>query len=312
MSIKQNGGVFGRNPTFNDVTIEGQLTFDGDIDINSDLKVDGDLEVTGLSNLNGGLNVTGGSVGIGTIAPYRQVTVSGAPSTIGGDGTGVIAALVNDTTAYNASPTIGLSFWNKVTSGGAEFPSAVIQAGKSNATTGDYSGYLSFQTTDATATSNEVMRIDATGAATFSDNIIIGTSGKGIDFSATAGTGTSELLDDYEEGVWSPADNSGGGLSFTVTAAAYTKIGRAVFASFDITYPVTADTNYAGLTGLPFVSKNTGTVAIAVTNSSTLTYCATGSSDDVVIFLYDNTGGLIQNNTLSGKVIRATAIYYSA
>tara|TARA_R110000751_G_scaffold307422_1_gene428624 strand:- start:47 stop:748 length:702 start_codon:yes stop_codon:yes gene_type:complete len=47
MSIKQNGGVFGRNPTFNDVTIEGQLTFDGDIDINSDLKIDGDLEVTG-------------------------------------------------------------------------------------------------------------------------------------------------------------------------------------------------------------------------------------------------------------------------
>jgi|TARA_R110000744_G_scaffold380533_1_gene501836 hypothetical protein len=27
MTIKQNGGVFGRNPTFNDVTIEGQLTF---------------------------------------------------------------------------------------------------------------------------------------------------------------------------------------------------------------------------------------------------------------------------------------------
>ncbi len=47
MSIKQNGGVFGRNPTFNDVTIEGQLTFDGDIDINSDLKVDGDIETTG-------------------------------------------------------------------------------------------------------------------------------------------------------------------------------------------------------------------------------------------------------------------------
>ena len=49
MTIKQNGGVFGRNPTFNDVTIEGQLTFDGDIDINSDLKVDGDLDVIGTS-----------------------------------------------------------------------------------------------------------------------------------------------------------------------------------------------------------------------------------------------------------------------
>ena len=47
MTIKQYGGVFGRNPTFNDVTIEGQLTFDGDIDINSDLKVSGDIETTG-------------------------------------------------------------------------------------------------------------------------------------------------------------------------------------------------------------------------------------------------------------------------
>lgn len=30
-------------------------------------------------------------------------------------------------------------------------------------------------------------------------NLIIGTSGKGIDFSATPGTGTSELFDDYED-----------------------------------------------------------------------------------------------------------------
>ena len=51
MSIKQNGGVFGRNPTFNDVTIDGTLTFNGDIDIDSDLKVAGDLDVTGAANL---------------------------------------------------------------------------------------------------------------------------------------------------------------------------------------------------------------------------------------------------------------------
>ena len=48
MSIKQNGGVFGRNPTFNDVTIDGTLTFDGDIDINSDLKVNGEIEAQKL------------------------------------------------------------------------------------------------------------------------------------------------------------------------------------------------------------------------------------------------------------------------
>ena len=31
MSIKQNGGVFGRNPTFNDLTIEGDLILNGEI-----------------------------------------------------------------------------------------------------------------------------------------------------------------------------------------------------------------------------------------------------------------------------------------
>jgi hypothetical protein len=52
MTIKQQGGIFGRNPTFNDVTIEGELTFDGDIDVNSDLKVSGDLEVLGDITIN--------------------------------------------------------------------------------------------------------------------------------------------------------------------------------------------------------------------------------------------------------------------
>jgi len=31
MTIKQNGGVFGRNPTFNDVTIEGDLIINGEV-----------------------------------------------------------------------------------------------------------------------------------------------------------------------------------------------------------------------------------------------------------------------------------------
>jgi hypothetical protein len=62
MTIKNNGGIFGRNPTFNDVTIEGQLTFDGDIDVNSDLKVDGNLFVTGTGDFDGDLNVNAGSI----------------------------------------------------------------------------------------------------------------------------------------------------------------------------------------------------------------------------------------------------------
>jgi hypothetical protein len=60
-------------------------------------------------------------------------------------------------------------------------------------------------------------------------NLVIGTSGKGIDFSATPGTGTSELLADYEEGTWTP--NQGAGLvvvgAFS-SSGTYTKVGNVV------------------------------------------------------------------------------------
>lgn len=71
-----------------------------------------------------------------------------------------------------------------------------------------------------------------TGDQTLSTgNLIIGTAGKGIDFSAdpSAPGMTSELLDDYEEGTWTP--NQGSGLTVTGTfssAGFYTKIGRVV------------------------------------------------------------------------------------
>ena len=68
-----------------------------------------------------------------------------------------------------------------------------------------------------------------------SGNLVIGTSGKGIDFSATAGTGTSELLADYEEGTWTPTvtASSGSITSYTATGT-YTKIGRVVYCSLNV------------------------------------------------------------------------------
>ena len=65
-------------------------------------------------------------------------------------------------------------------------------------------------------------------------NLVIGTSGKGIDFSATgdgSGTDTSEILDDYEEGSWTPTAQSGGS-GISVSSATYTKIGRIVHVQF--------------------------------------------------------------------------------
>jgi hypothetical protein len=59
---------------------------------------------------------------------------------------------------------------------------------------------------------------------------VIPASGYGIDFSATSGTGTSELFADYEEGTWTPVVYSGGtdATMNGVTSGIYTKIGRVV------------------------------------------------------------------------------------
>jgi hypothetical protein len=82
-----------------------------------------------------------------------------------------------------------------------------------------------------------VARTDAaqsfTGNQTLSTgNLIIGTSGAGVDFSATPGTGTSELLDDYEEGSYtatmSPTSSGSITLAGTHNTLQYTIIGRQV------------------------------------------------------------------------------------
>jgi hypothetical protein len=62
-------------------------------------------------------------------------------------------------------------------------------------------------------------------------NLVVQTAGKGIDFSANthAAGMTSELLNDYEEGTWTP--NQGGGLTVSGTFSStgrYTRVGNQV------------------------------------------------------------------------------------
>ena len=125
-------------------------------------------------------------------------------------------------------------------------------------------GVWTLQTAAAAAVGSHtfanVVTVDQSGNQTLSTgNLVIGTSGKGIDFSATPGTGTSELLADYEEGTWTPAILTyGGGASdptFTglVVSGRYTKIGRQVTATGRMYW--TGRTGGAGLVaiqGLPY------------------------------------------------------------
>jgi hypothetical protein len=74
--------------------------------------------------------------------------------------------------------------------------------------------------------------ISATSVTASTGNFVVGTSGQGVDFSATPGTGTSELLADYEEGTWTPtyygAAGSAGSLAYAEQTGKYTKVGRQV------------------------------------------------------------------------------------
>ncbi len=92
---------------------------------------------------------------------------------------------------------------------------------------------------------------------TLTTGSVIVASGQGIDFSATPGTGTSELFADYEEGTWTPVDGSGAGLSFTGASGYYTKVGRTVTVVFTLVYPATASASAARIGGLPFTAANT-------------------------------------------------------
>ena len=70
------------------------------------------------------------------------------------------------------------------------------------------------------------------------------------------GTASANLLNDYEEGTWTPTDTSGASLSLTlVTTQNYVKIGSLVFVNFYVTYTTTVSSSVQQLGGLPFTAK---------------------------------------------------------
>jgi len=109
--------------------------------------------------------------------------------------------------------------------------------------------------------SAERMQISSAGNVTVkTGNLVIGTSGKGIDFSAATpdGTGTtgSEVLDDYEEGTWTPVIGGSSGTSgqtYATQIGRYTKTGNSVTCTFRVALSAKGTiTGNAAISGLPF------------------------------------------------------------
>jgi hypothetical protein len=130
-------------------------------------------------------------------------------------------------------------------------------------------------------TGTEKMRINASGVDISAGNLKVD-SGYGIDFSATSdgsGTMTSEVLDDYEEGTWTPTIEFGGasvGVSYSTNVGTYTKVGNLVKASCYVQMSSKGTSaGAARIQGLPFSvgsSANYTPAAVWLSNTSFADY----------------------------------------
>jgi hypothetical protein len=169
----------------------------------------------------------------------------------------------------------------------------------------------------STGTGNTVLSAAPTlsGNVTFSTgNLVIGTSGKGIDFSATPGTGTSELLADYEEGTWTPTLTPATGSITLETwpgGMTYTKIGRVVHICGDlIVQSVSSPTGTVTLGGLPFANK-TGFNAIAA--GSAYIYDAESTLGNFPVIMQTNNGAsTVTINKMSSGTATNIGDYFKA
>jgi hypothetical protein len=211
MTIKQQGGVFGRHPKF------------------SSAEIDGPLDVDGLTTLN-----------VGADGPIIDLQKNG--SSVGAIGASGSETYVNSTSTlrFRVANNVKASL-NSV---GAYYPSTTNVSDL---------GLNGLRWRDLYLTGNVILA-----------------SGAGIDFSATSGTGTSELFDDYEEGTWTPVATSITINSGTpVWSGTYTKVGRTVVAEWVLSGGANIDVSLSSYISLPFTAAGNswGTYGIVSTNT---------------------------------------------
>lgn len=156
--------------------------------------------------------------------------------------------------------------------------------------------------------------ISATQLTLTTGNLIVA-SGQGIDFSATPGTGTSELLNDYEEGTFTPVvagTGTAGTATYATQVGRYTRIGRMVSITLYVDWSGHTGTGSCVIQGLPFASAVVAGIQYSFTISDLNGYTLSANN---VMLASMNSGaqqiGLQQTpvggGTIASALIDATA-----
>jgi len=179
-------------------------------------------------------------------------------------------------------------------------------------------GKLTFSTNGGSAEPTDRVEIGSNGAL----KLLAGCPG--IDFSAispNAETGTTvdnNLLDDYEEGEWTPT--VGSGTTYNQRQGTYVRVGKLVMVNYYITIDVMGTGNNRQISGLPFASHTTtgGGVPNYYQNlNQNFNYLGAYTYGSTRLDLY---GNAVPDNNMSssisvfrnGSTLQGAHVYYAA
>lgn len=147
---------------------------------------------------------------------------------------------------------------------------------------------IQFDYRTGVGTSTAGMFLDTSGQLSVPAGVLLG------------GTAAANLLDDYEEGVWTPGYTSWLANPTVATTAKYTKIGRLV----NVSVYLTGGTTQAGaqITGLPFTCGTESSMISTNGSNSSLVFYGTVLGGSTVI-------GSLSAGTLTGTYYAVTATY---
>jgi hypothetical protein len=153
-------------------------------------------------------------------------------------------------------------------------------------------------------------KVRGLGLGTLDDNITFSTAGKGVHLGVTSAT-SSNLLDDYEEGTWTPSVSAGAisGTSISYSGT-YTKIGRSLLLNFKA-FSSSGDINvssYVALSGVPFTieSDRDGTSTVLTEDIDQFDRQGFAQVQNTVLYL-SNCGSSSGTGSLKVSIVAPTA-----